>query len=107
MNEVERLANTIGNAYETVRKNQTAMAKKNALYRDAKLRDGIKYDVHDPVYYWDPAAADERRGVPSKYRRKWSGPHILEERKGHRWFNMRRADNNKLVRVNVNRLQPC
>jgi hypothetical protein len=80
-------------AYEAVRKQQERMAAANREIIEAKRgvrAMAAKFEEGDSVLFWEPrqtknmigpaGSTDPESKAPAKWKRKWSGPHIINRR---------------------------
>ena len=117
----QQAANKLHEAYLQVRRKQEYMASKRKaeiLAKEGpKQRKRVEYEVGDQVLYWEPAQtkylhqegdAEARIKAPSKWRKRWSGPHTISKRernKSEYHYSFWHRERGTNVSTHANRLQ--
>jgi transposase InsO family protein len=120
---VEAASQRLHIAYEQVRIQQERMAALNREVIAAKRGQramAAKFDVGDFVLFWEPrqvkmmhnenatgAAEETSTKAPTKWTRKWSGPHVITSRRadgtGYR-YTFDHRERGELIETHVNKL---
>ena len=96
---VQRVTGVLLDTFRTVRRRQALASARNAERRDEN-RVVAKYEISDPVLYFDPKSVTGLTSqvrplrpakdvvVPSSWKFKWSGPHPIVDKKNDNVYSI-------------------
>ena len=112
---VERMSHMLVNTFKIVRRRQQRASEQNAERRDEKRTD-VRYEMSDPVLYYDPVAVsgltsstrpsrpEKDIQVPGKWKFPWSGPHPIVGKRSDNVYLIYHQQRKLVISVNVDSL---